>query len=277
MGKDIKKKKNYILKLFIKSPIIILCLTIILIINLLNNDVSTKLGFIQKDKFSIILIIFIILNILILITFLTLKLNLELIKKYKYLIKTIDYTEFITLVLSIILFIFIYIASPTTVSGSSMNNTLASGDKIFIYTMFYKPKVDDIIIVDVNEHYTTSSESYYVKRVVATEGDILRYDLTNLSYGSLYVNDILVDSYITYSEYIILLTDLSSSECFIDDNKINQVVPSGYSIVLGDNRQNSKDSRAIGLIHNSDIIGKAYFRYYSESLGFGFINKDIKY
>lgn len=277
MEKDIKKKKNYILKLFIKSPIIILCLTMILIINLLNNDVSTKLGFIQKDKFSIILIIFIILNILILITFLILKLNLELIKKYKYLIKTIDYTEFITLVLSIILFIFIYLASPTTVSGSSMNNTLASGDKIFIYTMFYKPKVDDIVIVDVNEHYTTSTESYYVKRVVATEGDTLRYDLTNLSYGSLYVNDNLVDSYITYSEYIILFTDLSSSECFIDDNEINQVVPSGYSIVLGDNRQNSKDSRAIGLIHNSDIIGKAYFRYFSSSLGFGFIKKDIKY
>ncbi len=157
-----------------------------------------------------------------------------------------------------------------------MNNTLASSDKIFVTTLFYKPKRDDIVIVDVNENYTSLDETYYIKRVVATEGDTVRYDLTNLSYGALYVNDNLVDSYITYSEYKTLLTDTSSSKCYIED-KDEQVVPSGYSIVLGDNRQNSKDSRAIGLIHNSDIIGKAYFRYYSTSLSFGFIKKDIKY
>lgn len=277
MKKDINKSEKSIKKLLLQSPIIILVLIIILVINLLNSNVSTKLGFVSKNQFSSILIVFIILNIFCLITFLILKYKNKLISSYKYLYKIFDYTEFITFVFSILLFIFIYLASPTTVSGASMNNTLESDDKIFVYTMFYKPKVDDIVIIDVNEHYTTLSESYYVKRVVAKEGDKIRYDLTNLSYGSLYVNDTLVEEYITYSEYRILLTDLYSTHCYIDDGKDEQIVPEGFSIVLGDNRQNSKDSRAIGLIHNSDIIGKAYFRYYSSSLGVGLIKKNIKY
>lgn len=277
MKKDINKSEKSIKKLILQSPIIILVLIIILIINLLNSNVSTKLGFVSKNQFSIILIVFIILNIFCLIAFLILKYKNKLISSYKYLYKIFDYTEFITFVFSILLFIFIYLASPTTVSGASMNNTLASDDKIFVYTMFYKPKVDDIVIIDVNEHYTTLSESYYVKRVVAKEGDKLRYNLTNLSYGSLYVNDTLVEEYITYSEYLTLLTDKYTNTCYIDGSDVIQTVPIGYSIVLGDNRQNSKDSRAIGLIHNSDIIGKAYFRYYSSSLGIGIINKNIKY
>ncbi len=277
MKKDINKSEKNLKKLLIQSPIIILILVIILVINLLNSNVSTKLGFVSKNQFSYVLIIFIILNIFCLITFLILKYKNKLISCYKYLYKIFDYTEFITFVFSTLLFIFIYLASPTTVSGASMNNTLASDDKIFVYTMFYKPKVDDIVIIDVNEHYTTLSESYYVKRVVAKEGDIIRYDLTNLSYGSLYVNDNLVDSYITYSEYLTLLTDKYTNTCYIDLTKVNQTVPIGFSIVLGDNRQNSKDSRAIGLVHNSDIIGKAYFRYYSSTLGIGIINKNIKY
>lgn len=277
MKKDINFSEKSIKKLIHQSPIIIAVLIIILIINLLNSNVSTKLGFVSKNQFSIILIVFIILNIFCLIAFLILKYKDKLISSYKYLYKIFDYTEFITFVFSILLFIFIYLASPTTVSGASMNNTLASDDKIFVYTMFYKPKVDDIVIIDVNEHYTTLSESYYVKRVVAKEGDKVFYDLTNLSYGSLYVNDTLVEEYITYSEYLTLLTDKYTNTCYIDDSDVIQTVPIGYSIVLGDNRQNSKDSRAIGLIHNSDIIGKAYFRYYSSSLGIGIINKNIKY
>lgn len=277
MKKDINISEKSIKKLIHQSPIIIVVLIIILIINLLNSNVSTKLGFVSKNQFSIILIVFIILNIFCLIAFLILKYKDKLISSYKYLYKIFDYTEFITFVFSILLFIFIYLASPTTVSGASMNNTLASDDKIFVYTMFYKPKVDDIVIIDVNEHYTTLSESYYVKRVVAKEGDKVFYDLTNLSYGSLYVNDTLVEEYITYSEYLTLLTDKYTNTCYIDDSDVIQTVPIGYSIVLGDNRQNSKDSRAIGLIHNSDIIGKAYFRYYSSSLGIGIINKNIKY
>ncbi len=277
MKKDINISEKSIKKLIHQSPIIIVVLIIILIINLLNSNVSTKLGFVSKNQFSIILIVFIILNIFCLIAFLILKYKDKLISSYKYLYKIFDYTEFITFVFSILLFIFIYLASPTTVSGASMNNTLASDDKIFVYTMFYKPKVDDIVIIDVNEHYTTLSESYYVKRVVAKEGDKVFYDLTNLSYGSLYVNDTLVEEYITYSEYLTLLTDKYTNTCYIDDSDAIQTVPIGYSIVLGDNRQNSKDSRAIGLIHNSDIIGKAYFRYYSSSLGIGIINKNIKY
>ena len=49
-----------------------------------------------------------------------------------------------------------------------------------------------------------------------------------------------------------------------EDGEIPDVIPTGYSFVMGDNRNHSADSRskAIGLIDNKDIIGKVKFIFY---------------
>ncbi len=268
--KEIKYKK-----FIIKGILILITLFIILILNNAQASVSSKLGFISKKYFNIILLIFICLDILLII--------LLIVNKYKqifnnkHLYKTLDYSEFISFTLSVLLFVFIYLTCPTTISGSSMNNTLANNDKVFVTTLFYKAKKDDIVIVDVNEHYTNLDETYYVKRVVGTETDEISFVSNGSSLGDLYIAGELIESNISYLEYKILLTDIYTSTCYLDYEKETQTIPLGYSVVLGDNRKNSKDSRSIGLIHNSDIIGKVYFRYFSLSKGFGIINKDIKY
>ena len=60
------------------------------------------------------------------------------------------------------------------------------------------------------------------------------------------------------------------NESIIDENNR---VRDGYSIVLGDNRSNSTDSRIIGAINNSDIEGKVFFRFYSKNGSIGFPKK----
>ncbi len=271
-NKEIKYKK-----FIIKGILILITLFIILILNNAQASVSSKLGFISKKYFYIILLIFICLDVLLIILLIVNKYKQIFKNNDKYLYKILDYSEFISFTLSVLLFVFIYLTCPTTISGSSMNNTLASNDKVFVTTLFYKAKKDDIVIVDVNEHYTNLDETYYVKRVVGTETDEISFASNGSSLGDLYIAGELIESNISYLEYKILLTDIYTSTCYLDYEKETQTIPLGYSVVLGDNRKNSKDSRSIGLIHNSDIIGKVYFRYFSLSKGFGIINKDIKY
>ncbi len=270
--KEIKYKK-----FIIKGILILITLFIILILNNAQASVSSKLGFISKKYFNIFLLIFICLDVLLIILLIVNKYKQIFKNNDKYLYKTLDYSEFLSFTLSVLLFVFIYLTCPTTISGSSMNNTLANNDKVFVSTLFYKAKKDDIVIVDVNEHYTNLDETYYVKRVVGTETDEISFVSKGSSLGDLYIAGELIESNISYLEYKILLTDIYTSTCYLDYEKETQTIPLGYSVVLGDNRKNSKDSRSIGLIHNSDIIGKVYFRYFSLSKGFGIINKDIKY
>ena len=55
-----------------------------------------------------------------------------------------------------------------------------------------------------------------------------------------------------------MMTDVKTGKSYYEDG----VIPSGFSIVLGDNQGNSTDSREIGLIANEDILGKFIIRIY---------------
>lgn len=272
------EESKSILKKIIKKEIICLVIVfLVFILNLCNRYISSKLGLLSKNQYTIFILVVILLNILLIIASIYSYININKIKTkfLYYLYKVQDMLNFVSYLASIVLFAFIYICAPTTVSGSSMNNTLDSTDRVFVYSMFYKPKYYDIVIVDVNEHYTKNDETFYVKRVVATEGDEISFVTSNTTYyGALYVNNSFVED-LTLDEYKTLLTDKYSNTCYYDESN-KQTVPENFTIVMGDNRNNSRDSRAIGLIHNSDIIGKVYFRYFSKNKSFGFIKSNIK-
>lgn len=144
----------------------------------------------------------------------------------------------------------------TSVIGVSMEPSLYSGQKILINRLAYTlstPKVGDVVVFLPNGN---ENSHYYVKRVVAAAGD--RVLIQN---GRLYVNgvqveeeerDKMADPGIAASEII-----LGSDECF----------------VLGDNRNNSEDSRSanIGPVKHKDIVGKAWFHMASEEDSMGFV------
>lgn len=143
-------------------------------------------------------------------------------------------------------FVVIYCVGMTTsVIGISMKPTLENGERILVNRFVYmisNPKQNDVIVFVPNGNFNSH---YYVKRVVATPGDTVQ-----IIDGHLYVNEELFVFEDKYDEM---------AQAGIAENKIT--LKKGEYFVLGDNRNNSEDSRSanIGIIKKENIIGKAWF------------------
>jgi len=105
---------------------------------------------------------------------------------------------------------------------------------------FRQPAQGDIVVF----HSPINDDEDLVKRVVAVENDHVA-----ISGGKLYVNGVAQD------EPFLLEQDFSGEMGEI-------VVPSGHVFVMGDNRNNSGDSRLFGPIPTDSIIGKAFLVYW---------------
>lgn len=140
--------------------------------------------------------------------------------------------------------VLITFAQPTIVNGDSMNPTLNSGDVLLGNRFVYKVKDlnrGDIIVFEFEQE-----EKNFIKRVIGVEGDTVE-----IKNGIVYVNDLALEE--PYLDDI----DITSSNLKVE-------VPKGTVFAVGDNRNNSKDSRysEVGPVDKSLILGKAYFRLY---------------
>lgn len=143
--------------------------------------------------------------------------------------------------------VFMFVFRTVGVIGDSMNPTLDTGDRIILTAAYGESKNGDIVVT------CQPSKSLYVpdvlvKRVIATEGQTI--DI-NFETGAVYVDGAELDE-----PYIAELT--RDREDF--DGPVT--VPEGYVFVMGDNRNNSTDSRSfsVGLIKEEYIMGRALFR-----------------
>lgn len=135
-----------------------------------------------------------------------------------------------------------------SVIGPSMSPTLESGEKVLVNRFVYKlfdPKQDDLIVFQPNGN---EKSHYYVKRVIALPGDTVQ-----IKDGKVYVNGE-------------LLTESMETEkienAMMAENEI--VVGEDEYFVLGDNRNNSEDSRyaSIGNVKKDHITGEAWMVVY---------------
>lgn len=148
------------------------------------------------------------------------------------------------IVVFIILFLLIYVVSVTQVVGNSMTSTLNDGDVLILSKANYRIfdiKRGDIISLDY------ADTKYLIKRVIGLPGEDIDI-INNVLYinGKVYEEDYLDDD-LNYDDFS--LQDLGY-----------ETIPEDYYLVLGDNREDSLDSREIGLINKKQINGKIVLR-----------------
>ncbi|MGX6970991.1 signal peptidase I [Vagococcus bubulae] len=149
----------------------------------------------------------------------------------------------IILILSIcfILFLQLFIVSPTRVSGESMNHTLQHNDRSLVLKG-NSVKRFDIIIFNTNK--LTGEDKQYVKRVIGLPGETVSY-----KNNQLFINNEPIEEPFD-------IRDQSYTGDF------SYVVNSHDYFVLGDNRGNSTDSRMFGGVNKEDIVGKMIYRFF---------------
>ena len=164
-----------------------------------------------------------------------------------------EWIEMIILSACVVLLVFTFAIRPASVDGRSMENTLHHKELLLISDVLYEPEYGDIIVF---QKIDSAHPAPVVKRVIATEGETVDYD------------------YITGKTTV---TDTDGNTTVLDEKYIKpeaaenyKSVPMDFPIVLGegelfvmgDNRNNSLDSRSqyIGIVNEDEIIGRVLLR-----------------
>lgn len=153
------------------------------------------------------------------------------------------------------------------VDGPSMNQTLQDGEPLIVSNLFYTPKRGDIIVFHQTngERETTSPLNRYnepiVKRVIATGGQHVKLDYAA---KKVYVSDdeTFDENDVIDERYAYFMTSRNTDK-WIQNSKVTEYhVPEGYLFVMGDNRNNSADSRypEVGFVDERRVLGRVLFK-----------------
>jgi len=192
----------------------------------------------------------------------------------------IEYAKSFFPVLLIVLVLRSFLIEPFQIPTGSMIPTLEVGDFILVNKYAYGvrlpiigTKLMDIadpkrgeVMVFIPPH----ENKYYIKRVIGLPGDTVRYQESNL-----YINGELVEREFLESRLIETERGGISAELYNETigevehitqlipafnrerNRTSWVIPNGFYFMMGDNRDNSSDSRVWGTVPEKDIVGKA--------------------
>ncbi len=189
--------------------------------------------------------------------FLALKEKFKAIKEKGLVTKrdVFEWLEVIVTAMVAVVVVFTLVFKVVTIDGGSMRETLHNGDKVVISNLFYTPKQKDVVVIsrNIDNSYENESQAPIIKRVIATEGQIVDIDFNT---GMVYVDGVALDEPYTRTP-----TNLSY------DIQFPVKVDDGCVFVLGDNRNDSHDSRSSlignnGMIDTRYILGKAILKVF---------------
>ncbi len=180
-----------------------------------------------------------------------------------------EYTEAILIAFAVALFVRTFVVQAFKIPSGSMLPTLQVGDYLLVNKFIYgikipfkhttliplsSPKRGDVIVF----RYPENEKLDYIKRVVATPGDKLEVRAKQLYINGQEAED--NRSWLEKPNEILPKTESSR------DNFGPIIVPEGKFFVMGDNRDNSYDSRFWGYVKEDQLVGKAFILYWSWDL-----------
>lgn len=167
----------------------------------------------------------------------------------------------IILIIAVFVLFGVFVAQPVVVEGTSMVPQLNNGERLLVNKLIYYDiqkfhwghiERGDIVVF----WYPNDPNKSYVKRIIGLPGEVVEV-----------------------RNGVVLINGSPLNEPYLD-LEYNRVLPNNTAVtvnahhyfVMGDNRDNSSDSRIWGLVPEKYIYGKAFFRYWRPS-SFGFLNK----
>ncbi len=165
-------------------------------------------------------------------------------KKKTFFGELYDWIETFCFALALMVVLFIFLFRYVTVDGNSMMNTLHNEDKLIISNFNYTPQTGDIVVI-----YIEGQNKPYIKRVIATEGQTVRIDFEKW--------EVYVDGELLEEDYVWRRDGDMHYAAFYNGEF---TVPEGQVYVMGDNRNDSTDSRVLGCLDEHYIIGRVIVR-----------------
>lgn len=168
-----------------------------------------------------------------------------------------DWLEVFVHAIIAVVICFSFLFRSATIDGPSMENTLQHGERVIISNLFYEPKSGDIVVISRNKENSVftmnDSNTPIIKRIIATEGQTVDIDFEK---GIVYVDGIALNE---------PYTKTPTNRKW--DVEFPVTVDEGCVFVLGDNRNDSMDSRdarigEYGMIDTRYILGHAVYRVF---------------
>ena len=152
---------------------------------------------------------------------------------------------YILVIIGLTYLIITFVGQRTRVSGHSMETTLSDGDNLIVDKISYRfrePERFEIVVFP----YQYEENTYYIKRIIGLPGETVQ-----ILDGSVYINGEKLEEH--YGNEVMEEAGIAAEPVTLGVDEY---------FVLGDNRNNSKDSRSVdvGVVHGKDFVGRAWIR-----------------
>ena len=206
-----------------------------------------------------------------------------------------EWLESLIVILLLAMVIRSFIIAPFKIPSSSMVPTFEVGDYLFVSRFNYGFRIPftdiqllpsaaergDVVVFD----YPEDRSKDYIKRIVGVPGDVIEYQNNELSINGVKMplQELGVHSYFMGDNSVDLsalyMEDLKGIEHYVLRKQFSirdgkWVVPADKYFVLGDNRNNSRDSRFWGFVPQEFLVGKAVVIWWSWNSGSGSVRWD---